>query len=134
MAQSTEVFDPGAVELPKVKLLGEVYALAEVTKTRAKRINDLQKELEQLIADGEAWDKINAGEKKIKEPDLSEDEIEDAVMRVQCHLIGEACGDAELGDKLFAAYEADEMTVQYLTRTATWVQQKAEENSSVGND
>jgi hypothetical protein len=134
MAQTmTEVFDPGAIELPKVKLLGREYQLAEITSTRSKRVTALQRELESAVRDGQAWARIEAGE-ACPTPERSEDDLEAEVIRIECELIGVAVADEELGEALLEAFNADEVSVQYLTRTSAWMQQKAAEAAELGNE
>lgn len=53
MATSSEVFDPTAVERPRIRLLGDVFQLAEYGAKRMQAINQIQQQLEELDDDAQ---------------------------------------------------------------------------------
>lgn len=124
-------YDPGAVELPSIRLLGVDHQLAEVTKTRAGLVGELQKRIGELVDQGEAWDAHHQNGEPM--PERSEAEIEEGIMRCQCDLLAVSVKhDGDLGERLFAAYQADELSIQFLTRASAWVQRAMAEDAELG--
>lgn len=98
-----KVFDPAAVEAPQLRLFDHVYTLADLTKSRQERLQEIGKRIDDAAT-------------------APSEEANNASAHAICEFIAAMLLDADdVEARLKAAYDADEVGLMYLQRCQGFV-------------
>jgi hypothetical protein len=130
-----KVYDPSAVELPQIVLLGKQYTFAETTQPRQRRNRELQQTMVAIERESMTRENALRNGETVPPNVRPEDELENAVLRLCCEVMENNLVAAEgLADTLWQAYvEAlPGVTAEFLTRCAAWVEQSRQNLETQG--
>lgn len=110
----TAVFDPALHERGEIKILDATYTVAELTKKRAAKAEALEKDLKGI--------------------DDAEDLGGDAAVAILARMLEVSLEESSgLAERIVAAWDAEEVSMQYLTRAIAWITEQQQERAEQGN-
>lgn len=112
----SKVFDPAEIEAPTIRLLGAEFRLADLTRSRQRKLQEIGQKLDSLDSEGEGAAEAN-----------------DEAARLLCQFLGVLLVDGgDVAERLSTAYDNDELGLKVLQRAQQFVLEWVGLSESVG--